>query len=131
MKPHKHAEVIKAWADGAVIQYRDEGGFWADVTTGTPTFRVERHYRIKPAPKWPRTTMSDRALEIAYTGHEGATAICPEPDEWRRIANAALAHSLETGQVVLPAKNNYAYQTGLTAGDQLAGLRIRGLNEPR
>ena len=23
-KPHKHAEVIKAWADGAVIEYKSE-----------------------------------------------------------------------------------------------------------
>ena len=30
MKPHKHAELIKAWADGAEIQWKDaDGRFYA------------------------------------------------------------------------------------------------------
>ena len=52
MKPHKHAELIKAWADGAEIEERYTGleenrwyefsGYWdAD----------DYEYRIKPEPK--------------------------------------------------------------------------------
>jgi hypothetical protein len=56
-KPHKHAELIKAWADGAEIEYRDTTrdvslnpwrglppyGDW----DASPVFE----YRIKPEPK--------------------------------------------------------------------------------
>jgi hypothetical protein len=46
-KPHKHAEIIKAWADGAEIQWRDIfDGKWFDV--GSPTWKEDIEYRIKP-----------------------------------------------------------------------------------
>lgn len=50
-KPHKHAELIKAWADGAEIQmeYHNEitgNDYWKDQET--PTWGVLRNYRIKP-----------------------------------------------------------------------------------
>ena len=55
-QPHKHAEVIKAWADGAEIQFRSQNGrCWVDVAIGhlTPGFSVELEYRVKPEPhKW-------------------------------------------------------------------------------
>lgn len=49
-KPHKHAKLIKAWADGAKIQ-------WFDATKGkwypsdNPLWKEEREYRVKPEPK--------------------------------------------------------------------------------
>ena len=50
MKPHKHAEVIKAWADGAQIQaYDNHLHIWVDLFL-TPTWTSEK-YRIKPEPK--------------------------------------------------------------------------------
>lgn len=45
-KPHKHAELIKAWADGAEIQYQDYRGCWRD--TDDPNWNKEIQYRIKP-----------------------------------------------------------------------------------
>jgi hypothetical protein len=48
MKPHKHAELIKAWADGAEIQFKDKIGYWHDVIC--PKWD-EEEYRIKPEPK--------------------------------------------------------------------------------
>jgi hypothetical protein len=47
-KPHKHAELIKAWADGAEIQRRffDE---WRDVTDN-PCWFTDQDYRITPEP---------------------------------------------------------------------------------
>ena len=48
MKPHKHAELIKAWADGAEIQIRGNGNSWHDCIDGLLTFSKDYQYRIKP-----------------------------------------------------------------------------------
>ena len=50
--PHKHAEVIKAWADGAKIEYRQpkhEPENWE--YTPTPEWHNELEYRVKIEPK--------------------------------------------------------------------------------
>ena len=45
---HKHAEIIKAWADGAKIQYKWSGE-WCDWKAETaPEFNPLKDYRIKP-----------------------------------------------------------------------------------
>lgn len=55
-KPHKHAEVIKAWADGKIVQERimrhGEWQGWKDVVSHAPTFWTDSCYefRIKPVP---------------------------------------------------------------------------------
>jgi hypothetical protein len=49
MKPHKHAELIKAWADGAEIQYFDHEEGWK--SQEHPAWYVDTEYRIKPEPK--------------------------------------------------------------------------------
>ena len=52
MGKHKHAEIIKAWADGAEVQvFRHEydGYYWED--TATPNFNIDFDYRIKPTEK--------------------------------------------------------------------------------
>jgi len=49
-KPHKHAELIKAWADGAEIEYRcyeDERWF----ATQHPEWTESCFYRLKPEQK--------------------------------------------------------------------------------
>ena len=50
MKPHKHAELIKAWADGAEIEWRhfNEEVWWP---AKTPSWNINCEYRIKPEPK--------------------------------------------------------------------------------
>ena len=46
--PHKHARLIKAWADGAEIEFRDaECHRWMRVEN--PTWQNCFDYRIKPA----------------------------------------------------------------------------------
>lgn len=46
-KPHKHAELIKAWADGAEIQSRTGiDKEWYDAFN--PQWREHHEYRIKP-----------------------------------------------------------------------------------
>jgi len=53
MKPHKHAEVIKAWADGAQIQFRNvtTEKNWTDLPFCSPSWYETVEYRIKPDPK--------------------------------------------------------------------------------
>lgn len=48
--PHKHAELIKAWADGAEIQYKDSLGNWFDCQDD-PRWSEHVTYRIKPEKK--------------------------------------------------------------------------------
>lgn len=45
-QPHKHAEVIKAWADGAEIQYKVRNS-WVDADR-RPAWHPEGEYRVKP-----------------------------------------------------------------------------------
>lgn len=47
-KPHKHAALIKAWADGATIQIRNTGHNWIDVIGNRPHWDENTEYRIKP-----------------------------------------------------------------------------------
>lgn len=47
-KPHKHCEVIKAWADGAEIQVKDPAlNRWSPLTEH-PRWYEDMEYRIKP-----------------------------------------------------------------------------------
>ena len=47
--PHKHAALIKQWADGAEIEYRDENHRWNRVSM--PHWDYDTIYRVKPEPK--------------------------------------------------------------------------------
>lgn len=47
MTPHKHAALIKAWADGAEIEMKN-GEEWMQVN---PNWSEFNKYRIKPEPK--------------------------------------------------------------------------------
>lgn len=46
-QPHKHAELIKAWADGAVIQFKIDS-HWKDCHNNKPDWDYRIEYRIKP-----------------------------------------------------------------------------------
>jgi hypothetical protein len=47
--PHKHAEVIKAWADGIPVE-TCIGGDWTQVINPCPYWSTQYEYRIKPIP---------------------------------------------------------------------------------
>lgn len=51
MKPHKHAELIKAWADGAEIECFDNICHAWLICQKAPTWAENNSYRIKPEPK--------------------------------------------------------------------------------
>ena len=49
---HKHAEVIKAWADGAEIEYwSNYEGRWILLNMESPGWELGFKYRVKPTPK--------------------------------------------------------------------------------
>jgi len=61
-KPHKHAEFIKAWADGAEIEFRtDDRREWK--TTTSPAWNEYTQYRIKPQPGVKKMYMHYHAIE--------------------------------------------------------------------
>lgn len=86
MKPHKHAELIKAWADGAEIQVRAAlGGPWVNISD--PQWHEDQDYRISPDDsdvvytthieydfgwKWVNTTSTKRHnLKLAFDEKTG------------------------------------------------------------
>jgi hypothetical protein len=48
MKPHIHAEVIKAWADGAEIEMASKSTNDTWIRVSTPNWGITRKYRVKP-----------------------------------------------------------------------------------
>ena len=89
--PHKHAELIKAWADGAEIEWKAQNGKWVDVAFNEPTWASTYEYRIKPEPKpdvveflytenkpsgvsikWHMSGCDARNLRLTFDGETGA-----------------------------------------------------------
>ena len=72
-KPHKHCELIKAWADGAEIQRRKyASNEWVDTD---PDWRVDTEYRIKP-----RTVKKEGWVNI-YDLHGRICSVYPTETE--------------------------------------------------
>lgn len=68
MKPHKHADLIKAWADGAEIEWYDNiDKLWKDCL-GSFDWGATCMFRIKPQPKpdYTDTTSVYRNLNYRY-----------------------------------------------------------------
>ena len=85
MKPHKHAKEIKAWADGAEIEWLDSKGVYREASD--PWWSLDIHYRIKPQPKpdvvlYTRITNCDIAhlsdRKSIDRGHNLKLTICGE-----------------------------------------------------
>ena len=69
MKPHKHAELIKAWADGAEIEMDTCDGW---IHLECPGWSENCEYRIKPEP---RSEPVKVTMYIYNNAHTGATWI--------------------------------------------------------
>lgn len=67
MKPHKWAKEIKAWADGADIEFLDsDTGRW--ITKMYDGWDIEAEYRIKPQPNLNKEFISltdDEKLQLS------------------------------------------------------------------
>ena len=64
-QPHKHAALIKAWADGAAVQFRDppHAPEWTDISK--PTWLPYMEYRIKPEPVVVRLAVLPRTCMLS------------------------------------------------------------------
>jgi len=82
--PHKHAELIHAWADGAEIESSFDGYVWGLIAE--PGWHEDVGYRIKPESK-PDTVWS-------YNAFEGYLVRCDSDS-----ANLKLTFDGETGKL--------------------------------
>lgn len=91
--PHKWAELIKAWADGAEVQIF-VGNEWHDIQN--PRFdSSESKYRIKPEPKPDVVKKFKASIDIK---HEDAIAYAVS-NEWIECSNLKLTFDGETGKL--------------------------------
>jgi hypothetical protein len=66
--PHKHAELIKAWADGAQIEARQgDSNTW--VAVQEPNWSIHGVYRIQPKPDVVQNILINVCGQITYLGH--------------------------------------------------------------
>lgn len=89
--PHKHAEAIKAWADGYEIErFLESGNCW--YTADLPAWDVTAHYRIK------QLKPKDKHMEalIVLSPHAGPLMYAAAPDE----ANCSLVFDGTTNKLI-------------------------------
>ena len=73
-QPHKHAEVIKAWADGEEIEYKaGEGSEWKPCLV--PGFYESYFYRVKP-----KNIVINRRIEYYHDVKDTNTFTSPKPN---------------------------------------------------
>lgn len=89
MKPHKHAEVIKAWADGAEIEVRTQNG-WKPVST--PAWDSDFVYRVKPEREYPKANFTKEEKEAIWKGPAG---MLPSLDFIQFIGDAAIKRYIQ------------------------------------
>jgi hypothetical protein len=85
-KPHKHAELIKAWADGAEIQVWSQNT-WTDVKI---PYCFDYDYRIKPSPV---TSYTAEELKDIYYADDGNAF-----ESFVAVANAVIKRYIEDTQ---------------------------------
>jgi hypothetical protein len=94
-KLHKWAKEIKAWADGATIQYADkEVDVWADVID--PPWYRGGIFRIKPEIEYPQTMMSDMEIFECL-----GNAVHFYQHAFRNLINIAIRRAIEDGDVII------------------------------
>lgn len=69
MAKHKHADLIKAWADGAKIQMKRNDGSWVELYP--PRWDTTVEYRIKPEPE-----LSLPYRLCLWRGIDGVASVC-------------------------------------------------------
>lgn len=82
-QPHKHRDVIIAWANGAQIQFLD-GGEWIDCHDHAPRWHEEMKYRIKPR-------IVKREGWVNVVGLNVASYIWPTKKEADQLAHKRIA----------------------------------------
>lgn len=100
--PHKHAAVIKAWADGASVQVRvPDSGRYSDQWEDIPKHKIPRweeglEYRIKPEPKPDVVRYAEVLKKYDYQEHVYITDAYPD---CFKDTNLKLTFDGETGKL--------------------------------
>ena len=100
MASKKHAEVIRAWLDGADIQVHYEDRGWLDCTHDA-TFLDSAEYRIKPAGPdrvYPETKLSGEDIENFIDAR--ANIATTYTQDLQLAADYVLKHACDAGQIV-------------------------------
>jgi len=97
---HKHAEIIKAWADGEQIEMLVDhvADVWIPVAGKGLAWHEHFQYRIKPKPEYPTTLMDNDQLQKLYHTDIVLAQSC------KAFANAAIRHAIDSGQVIIAPK---------------------------
>jgi hypothetical protein len=100
-KPHKHAELIKAWADGAEIEAFDSCiDEW--VKASSPSWQNQIEYRIKPEPK-PDVVLYSIVHRVSYglpcSPYASMSSAYAQPPDPQTPANLKLTFDGETGEL--------------------------------
>lgn len=91
MKPHKHAELIKAWADGAEIEVLCGKDYWE--VRQHPNWHPDDEFRIKPEPK---PEPEKQWMYIYNNAAEGKTWISPiTPDYYKGVVGVVYMGKIE------------------------------------
>lgn len=93
MKPHKHAEFIKAWADGAEIEFYDPFREVYTKVNGVPQWDERALYRIKPEP------LQNEKIELVYAFNQNFGLHIGYPRNFGSKANLKLTFDSETGKL--------------------------------
>lgn len=100
LKPHKHAEMIKAWADGATIEIFTADGCWMEVPH--PSWMRDMEYRVKREPR--PDIVEESLLFLNQCISPNANLDDPSWDRWlkngdayRVVAKFRLTYDGETG----------------------------------
>lgn len=88
--PHKHAEMIKAWADGAIIEFKYGRGDDDWVIMHDPGWSPYAKYRIRPEPKPDVTTY---ACVIGKCEHKRPEIVCSSSDNWNNGEGPSFTNS--------------------------------------
>ena len=94
--PHKHAAIIKAWADGAEIEFFHRiSGVWCPAPM--PSWDEYTPYRIKPAPK--PDIVENTTIYRNLNRQFDFQRTCGERFTESRIADVRLTFDGETGKL--------------------------------
>ena len=96
---HKHAELIKKWADGAKIQSKySENYDWEDIN---PSWGEQFEYRVKPEPKPKPEVVFYQGMTLNYfaDGDNCPKATIFHKERISKILNLKFTFDAETGDI--------------------------------
>ena len=91
MKPHKHAEIIKQWADGVEVEYRLNDG-----AKGWSEWKTLAHDKLFLSDSWWEYRIKPQNLSAAYIVDHKYSVRAPE--HWEK-PNLTLTFDGETGKL--------------------------------